>query len=113
MPRNTNRRVVTLGVAAIILAVSALAADKPRPAAVSSPGRSMLGKIAWLRIDTPSFTTFGEVPEARLRTIADRLETFRSALQALHPGSQASPRETFVYVFQDPARGGPFTPGAG
>jgi len=66
----------------------------------------------WLRIDTRHFTLYGEIPEPRLVLIAGRLETYRAALQALHPGSRASPRETSVYVFHSAESGWPYTPAA-
>jgi hypothetical protein len=80
------------------------------PTAPPLAGRPALGKVAWLRVETPQYTLLGEVPEARLRAIAGRLEAFRGALEWLHPGSRTSPRETFVYVFKDAERGWPFTP---
>lgn len=95
----------------VVAAVLVCAAGPP-PASAPSPGRASLGRLAWMRIDTPNFTLFGDVPEPRLRRIADRLETYRAALEALHPGSRTSPRETFMYVFADAERGWPFTPPA-
>lgn len=99
------------------IALSALAAVTPDAAGPPSksaplPGRPSIGRLDWLRIDTPHFTLFGEVPEPRLRRIADRLERYRAALEALHPGSRTSPRETFMYVFAEAERGRSFTPSA-
>jgi tetratricopeptide (TPR) repeat protein len=65
---------------------------------------------AWLRVETPDFTLLGNVPEARLRQIAGRLDSFRAALDWLHPGSLPSPRETTLYVFKEARTGFAFTP---
>ncbi len=78
--------------------------------ASSTPLASPAAKGGWLRVTTPNFTLFGEVPEARLLAIAARLEAFRGALERLHPGSRTSPRETSVYVFRSAGSGWPFTP---
>src|SRR2546422_1781164 len=77
------------------------------PASWPSPQPPTLGKDVWLRVTTPNFTLFGEVPESRLRIVAARLETYRGALEWLHPGGRTSPRETSVYVFKDAKSGLP------
>ncbi len=87
-------------VAGLMLARVAWAMEPP-------PGA---GKNVWLRVTTPNFALYGEVPEARLRAVAARLETYRAALEWLHPGSRTSPRETRIYVFKDAKSGLPFTP---
>lgn len=78
-------------------------------AAVATPEP---GDEPWLRIETPNFTLYGEIPEMRLLLIANRLEAFRTALERLHPGSRASPRQTSVYVFRSAESGWPYTPAA-
>ncbi|HYV86416.1 MAG TPA: tetratricopeptide repeat protein [Patescibacteria group bacterium] len=83
-------------------APAAPARDAPAP-------RPTVPRGSWLRVETPDFTLLGEVPEARLRLIAGRLETFRSALEGLHPGSLPSPRETTLYVFKEAKSAWPFT----
>ena len=102
-----------------VVAIVAFVQAGPGPAAGVDPpaatpekavARPSAAQGAWLRIETPRFIVFGEVPRARLLAIAGRLEAFRGALERLHPGSRTSPRETFVYVFQNPERGRPFTP---
>jgi len=65
----------------------------------------------WTLVATPNFTLMGEVPEARLRLIGARLESFRATLGWLHPGSGVSPRETAVYVFASTATGSLYTRG--
>lgn len=65
---------------------------------------------AWVRLETPDFTLLGEVPETRLRQIAARLESFRAALDWLHPGSLPSPRETTLYVFKEARNGFAYAP---
>ena len=114
MRHKTSQRVAFLAMLTFVSKVAALAAlshgGRLPPTAPPLAGRPALGKLAWLRVETPHYTLLGEVPEARLRAIADRLEAFRGALEWLHPGSRTSPRETFVYVFKDAERGWPFTP---
>ena len=85
---------------------------RPTPSDDAAPPAARPGpaKGAWLRVETPNFTLFREVAEARLRAIAARLEAFRGALEWLHPGSRMSPRETYVYVFKTAESGWPFTP---
>ncbi|HKQ96514.1 MAG TPA: tetratricopeptide repeat protein [Candidatus Polarisedimenticolia bacterium] len=83
------------------------AADKaPSPA----PARRSPASAAWIRVDTPHFTLMGDVPEYRLRLIGARVEAFLGALLALYPGSQPSPRETALFVFENAESGRPFTP---
>lgn len=114
MRHKTNQRVAFLAMLTFVSRVAALAAlshgGQLPPTAPTLAGRAALGKVAWMRVETPHFTLFGEAPEARLRAIADRLEAFRGALEWLHPGSRTSPRETFVYVFKNAEQGWPFTP---
>lgn len=97
-----QHRVFRMALAATILAgltSAAVAADQP-------------GDEPWLSVVTPNFTFYGEIPEHRLVQIAAQLEAFRSALERLHPGSRASPRETSIYVFRSAESGWPYTPAA-
>ena len=73
--------------------VAAILAGLPETA-MAAPGP---GEEPWLRVVTPNFTLYGEIPELRLVAIANRLEAFRAALERLHPGSRASPRETSIF----------------
>lgn len=97
MSRVTTRRIASFALPAFLSTAQALSATSP-PASNAPPaaGRPAPGKAAWLRVETPNFTLFGEVSKARLLAIAGRLEAFRAALEWLHPGSRTSPRETFV-----------------
>jgi len=73
MRHNTKRCArlsATLAVGLAIVTAASPAAEPPT-----------LGKDVWLRVTTPNFTLFGEVPEARLRVVAVRLETYRGALE--------------------------------
>jgi hypothetical protein len=112
------RSVVIFGIALIPALVhpatdapasSAPAPDAKAPGMTATP-RPAISRGTWLRVDTPDFTLLREVPEARLRLIAGRLETFRAALEWLHPGSLPSPRETTLYVFKEAKSAWPFTP---
>jgi cytochrome c-type biogenesis protein CcmH/NrfG len=98
-------------VLAVLLAIATTApaalAAPPPALAVVPPTAPIAG---WSRVETPDFTLLGNVPEARLRVIGARLEAFRATLEWLHPGSRASPRETFVYVFARPEAGQPYAP---
>jgi tetratricopeptide (TPR) repeat protein len=96
------------------LALSLVATGSAAPAPPASPPAPVpppaVPAGAWVRLDTPDFTLLGEVPEARLRQIAARLESFRAALEWLHPGSLPSPRETTLYVFKEARTGFAYTP---
>jgi tetratricopeptide (TPR) repeat protein len=91
-----------------IMALSLVMAP-PVPAPQAPPA---IGEDAWGLVTTPHFTVFGDVPEARLRFVAARLEAFLGALEWLHPGIGPSPRDTRVYVFKDAKSGRPYTPAA-
>jgi tetratricopeptide (TPR) repeat protein len=110
----TIRWTAVVAILALVQAGSGPAAVVDPPAATpeKAVARPSAAQGTWLRIETPRFIVLGEVPRARLHAIAGRLEAFRGALERLHPGSRTSPRETFVYVFQNPERGRPFTPAA-
>jgi len=97
MIQPTGRRALC-GILAVTTFFTAVAASGPSKSATPVDG-------SWLRLDTPNFTFFGQVPAARLGVIAIRLEAYRSALEWLHPGARSSPRETSVYVFKDAASG--------
>jgi len=90
--------------AALLAAGVSVAATTSVPPLVRDPTQAR-----WLRLETPNFTFLGEVPEARLRAIAARLEAFRGTLETLHPGSTGSPRQTSIYVFASAANGRSFT----
>jgi len=95
--------------AALLLLSAAFAAA---PAATTSvpPVLRDPAQGAWLRLETPNFTFFGDVPDARLRAIGAKLEAFRGALETLHPGITGSPRQTAIYIFASAERGLSFTP---
>ncbi len=107
-----TRHIVSFVSLAFLSTAWPLAARLPAPDATRAAGRPAPGREAWLRVETPNFSLFGEVSRARLLAVAGRLEEFRAALEQLHPGSRTSPRETFVYVFKDAESGWPYTPAA-
>jgi tetratricopeptide (TPR) repeat protein len=102
---------------AMTLLATALPADAAVPAQTAQPARKSdaasrpsLGPETWIRLDTPGFTLFGQVPESRLRLIATKLATYKLSLEWLLPGTRPSPRETSIFVFKSASNGLRYSP---
>jgi tetratricopeptide (TPR) repeat protein len=96
-----TNRVCRRTIAAVFIAVATLSlcAQSPKPS--DKPSTEKLS-TDWRRLSSDDIDVVGNASEAELRRSLDRIQSFRSVLQAILPGIRIrSPQRTLVCVFRD------------